>query len=208
MRPDYDALLFDFDGVLADTEPVHHACWRAIVEPLGIPLPWEYYRAHCVGVADDVLFAKRFGAASVRAMVERKRAAFRRALEQSPPFPAETLELVRDLAARYALAVVSSSARTEVEPPMERAGIREYFRVVITCEDVARIKPAPEPYLRAAELLRARRPLVIEDSATGAAAARHAGFDLLRIERPEELGARLRARLAMPGPAGGSRIEL
>jgi HAD superfamily hydrolase (TIGR01509 family) len=191
--------LFDFDGVLADTEPVHWETWRGIVEPLGVPLSWEYYKANCVGVADAVLFTEIFklgGANLAAAAIERRRIAFLAMVAAKPPFLPETLALVRDLALRYPLAVVSSSARPEVEPLLARAGIRDCFRVLITCEDVERIKPAPEPYLKAARLLGSRRPLVIEDSDLGVASAAAAGFDLLRIANPAVLASQLRLRLA------------
>jgi beta-phosphoglucomutase len=56
MRP--DALLFDFDGVLADTERVHHASWNAVLEPLGIQFTWDEYLKQCVGIA-DLMVAQR-----------------------------------------------------------------------------------------------------------------------------------------------------
>lgn len=203
----FDALLFDFDGVLADTEPRHYQCWRAIVEPLGIRVDWEYYRENCVGVPDEVLARERFRLSRPAEQVERKRAAFRAALEAAPPFLPATLELVGRLAAAYSLAVVSSSARSEVEPPLMRAGIRDCFRAMVTREDVAEPKPAAEPYRKAAALLGARRPLVIEDSEHGVASGRAAGFEVLRIATPEELAARveLRLREAGVGPGGHKR---
>ena len=48
----YDAILFDFDGVLADTEPIHFACWKQVLEPLGIHLNWPFYQARCIGISD------------------------------------------------------------------------------------------------------------------------------------------------------------
>jgi beta-phosphoglucomutase len=182
--------LFDFDGVLADTEPIHYQSWRSVLEPLGISVSWETYRSNFVGVADDDVVPrvlKISDRAAAQAMVERKRAVFRAALEVSPPFLKETLSLLRDLSSRYAMAVVSSSARTEVEPPLVRAGVRDCFRLVITFEDVTHVKPAAEPYLKAARLLGAQRPLVIEDSPSGIAAGEAAGFDVLRIESPDRL---------------------
>jgi len=50
--PEFDAILFDFDGVLLDSEPVHCACWAEVLAPLGVTVEWEYYRQHGVGVDD------------------------------------------------------------------------------------------------------------------------------------------------------------
>ena len=58
-----EAVLFDFDGVLLDSEPLHFACWRELLEPLGVPMDWETYRRHCVGVSDRETLAL-FGAST------------------------------------------------------------------------------------------------------------------------------------------------
>ena len=93
------------------------------------------------------------------------------------------------------MAVVSSSGRTEVEPPIVHAGIRHHFLALVCGLEAGKLKPAPEPYLRAAELLQVRKPLVVEDSEAGATAGRAAGFEVLRIAHPDELAAKLRQRL-------------
>ena len=49
---EFDAILFDFDGVLADTEPVHWACWSEVLRTLGVTLEWEFYRDQCIGIDD------------------------------------------------------------------------------------------------------------------------------------------------------------
>ncbi len=53
----YDAVLFDFDGVLADTEPLHFEAWRDTLAPAGIRLDWEYYVSSCIGLADKEMIA-------------------------------------------------------------------------------------------------------------------------------------------------------
>ena len=195
-----DALLFDFDGVLADTEPLHYRAWSETLAPLGISVSWEFYVANCVGVADDALFSnvfpKVFSVANPAKLVDAKRTAYRASLELKPPFLASTLELVRELSGQYPLAVVSSSSRAEVEPPLVRAGIAQYFRRMITREDVERIKPNPEPYLKAARWMDAKNPLVIEDSSAGIAAGKAAGFRVVEISSAASMASELRAALA------------
>ena len=184
----WDALFFDFDGVLADTEPVHFACWSEILAPLGITFTWDFYKANCTGVSDK-LMVERFAAERVPPLAleevwpeyNRKQMMFRRRLEKQSPFIPATLELVRSLNGSYKMAVVSSSGRSEVEPPLERAGIRGCFDILVCGREAEKLKPAPDPYLRAAALTSAKRPLVIEDSDTGVAAGVAAGFDVLRI---------------------------
>ena len=50
--PSFDSILFDFDGVLADTEPVHCACWAEVLATVGVTLTWEFYRRQCIGIDD------------------------------------------------------------------------------------------------------------------------------------------------------------
>ena len=70
---------------------------------------------------------------------------------------------------------------------LRRTGILEYFGALVFGDDVVKFKPHPEPYLMAAAKLEASRPLVVEDSETGAASGRAAGFEVLRIMRAEDL---------------------
>ena len=201
----WDAVLFDFDGVLADTEPLHYACWRDLLDPFGIHLRWDFYEKNCIGVSDR-LMVQNLAEARIPPIsfdelwpeYQRKQEMFRARLEQVPPFLSETLRMVRDVSCIYKLAVVSSSGRTEVEPPIERAGIRPYFQAFVCGKEVPNLKPAPDPYLRAAELLNVRNPLVIEDSDAGVASARAAGFDVLRVSSAEAVAREVRLKLQLP----------
>jgi HAD superfamily hydrolase (TIGR01509 family) len=103
--------------------------------------------------------------------------------------------LVRELAPAYKMAVVSSSARVEVEPVLVRGGIRDCFAALVCGSEVRNLKPAPDPYQRAGGLLRVSKALVVEDSDAGEQSGRAAGFDVLRIKDAATLAAALRARL-------------
>ncbi|MBX9601219.1 MAG: HAD family phosphatase [Bryobacteraceae bacterium] len=200
----YDALLFDFDGVLADSEPIHYQVWNEILAPYGVDIPWDRYVQECIGVADRAMIQRLceereppIGFDELWARYPEKKALFSRRMAESEVFHASTVDLIHRLNGHWKLAVVSSSGRSEVEPPLVRAGIRERFDVLVCGLEVPRLKPAPDPYLRAAELLQARKPLVIEDSDAGVAAGRAAGFEVLRIGSPAELAAALRAALGL-----------
>jgi HAD superfamily hydrolase (TIGR01509 family) len=130
--------------------------------------------------------------------VAAKQQRFRYALEQSPPFLESTAAFVKELAASYLMAVVSSSFRAEVEPPLVRAGLDRCFQKILCGDDVTRLKPAPDPYLKAAEILAAQNPLVIEDSDAGVASARAAGFDFVRVTGPSEMETEVRRVLSCP----------
>jgi HAD superfamily hydrolase (TIGR01509 family) len=198
----FDSILFDFDGVLADTEPIHFACWSEVLIPLGIELPWDYYQRECIGVSDRAML-ERLGAArqppisadEIWPSYSLKKGLFHARMAAHPPFLQATLDLVHELAHSYKLAVVSSSHRSEVEPPLRHAGIRECFQAIVCGMEVPNLKPAPDPYLRAAEMLGSRSPLVIEDSDAGVASATAAGFEVLRLTRPDALSRELRRLL-------------
>jgi len=194
----YEAILFDFDGVLLDSEPIHFACWREVLLPLGIDLDWGTYRQHCIGVADremaEFLAARSpvpLSAERIFAEYPRKNQAYIARVAARPPFPEATRRLLPELGRRFKLAVVSSSGRREVEPLLVSGGLRPLFGSVVCGEDVVRHKPHPEPYLLAARQLAISRALVVEDSEPGAASGRAAGFDVLRIESPEQLSTAL-----------------
>ena len=174
----FDSLLFDFDGVLADTEPIHFDCWREALFSVGLQLAAE----RIPPAAADELWPT----------YERKKAMFRERIQASDPIGDENAALLRSLREKYKLAVVSSSDRSEIEPVLERAGIRPLFQALVCGTEVRHLKPAPDPYLRAAELLAARRPLVIEDSDAGVASGNAAGFAVLRIASPRTLAREIR----------------
>jgi beta-phosphoglucomutase len=197
----YDSILFDFDGVLADTEPIHWACWAEALAPLDIELTWDTYRANCIGVADRnmlvflaSLAAHAVDPESLRPQYAVKKALFQRRIVETNPCPASTVELIRSLR-DYRLAVVTSSGRMEVEPVLERSGIRQHLGTVVFGEDVTRYKPDPEPYLLAAARLRVNHPLVVEDSDAGKASALAAGFDVIQIDDPFQVAELIRVRI-------------
>jgi HAD superfamily hydrolase (TIGR01509 family) len=200
--PEFEAILFDFDGVLLDSEPVHCDCWREVLAPLGVTVTWEAYAAHCVGAADHDMM--RVFARLAQPPVDpdllwqyypRKKQVFRARMAADPPFAPGLADFFAELAAGYKLGVVSSSARAEIEPLLEAAGIRQYLGTVVCGEDVERHKPAPDPYLLAGERLGIRRALVAEDSAAGLESARAAGFEGLRITDPARMMEKVRERL-------------
>lgn len=208
---EFDAILFDFDGVLADTEPLHWSCWAQVLKPLGVILAWDYYRARCIGIDDRDMLKMMAACADpprnwedLWAQYPRKKELFRARTLTAPPFDPGLDGLLRRLHAAYKLAVVSSSSRTEIEPLLTAGGLRVHFDALVCAEDLPRekLKPAPDPYLLAASRTAAQNPLVVEDSAAGIASGRAAGFEVLGLSRaadlPEDLAARLQRVHALP----------
>jgi HAD superfamily hydrolase (TIGR01509 family) len=202
--PAFDSILFDFDGVLADTEPVHCACWAEVLAPHGIALDWPVYRERYKGIDDRVMLRMLADEASPQPALEdlwslypSKKDLFRSRMIAAPPFDAALRDFLHDLDGRYTLAVVSSSSCSEIEPMLEAGGLRQYFQTVVGGENVKRHKPAPDPYLLAAERLKLRAPLVVEDSDAGLASGRAAGFEVLAVAHPSDVPRLVRERLAV-----------
>jgi HAD superfamily hydrolase (TIGR01509 family) len=206
--PDFDAILFDFDGVLADTEPAHFACWAEALAPLGVTLEWDFFRDHCIGIDDRAmvhLLAARSSPPrdweSLWARHQAKSELFRSRTLASPPFAPELGAFLNRLHGAYKLAVVTASARADIEPLLAAGGLSEYFDALVCGKEAGRHKPAPDPYLRAASLIEARKPLVVEDSEAGIASGRAAGFEVLAALAAADVPELVMRRLAGAFPA-------
>jgi beta-phosphoglucomutase len=201
--PEFEAILFDFDGVLLDSEPVHCACWAELLAPLGVALNWEYYRQHGVGVDDrEMLRMVAAGSNPPRkweelwALYPAKKKLFQARMAQSPPFDPSLDGFLGELHGVYKLAVVSSSSTTEIALILAAGGIRRHFDTLVCGEDVQHHKPSPEPYLLAAQRLGVRTALVVEDSPVGMASGRAAGFEVVVVSGPADVRERVLGRLA------------
>ena len=198
---EFEAILFDFDGVLLDSEPVHCACWAEVLAPLGVTVEWEYYRQYGVGV-DDREMLRVLAALSdpphkwdeLWAQYPAKKKLFQARMAQSPPFDPSLDGFLGELHGMYKLAVVTSSATTEIAPILAAGGIRRHFDTLVGGDDVKRHKPAPDPYLLAAQRLGVRAALVVEDSEPGMASGRAAGFEVLAVKGPADLQERVLRR--------------
>jgi HAD superfamily hydrolase (TIGR01509 family) len=200
----YEAILFDFDGVLADSEPVHFECWQEILRTYDLDLDWNTYRDYGIGVSDRKLLALVCERAQRPADLElliaefpHKKDLFRARMLERQPFSAEIFDLLPELS-DYQLGLVTSSGQGEIEPVLEKAGLRDFFNAVVYGGDVQQHKPAPDPYLLAVAKLGVRTALAIEDSNAGETSARAAGLDVLRVPTPAEMPAMLRDRLGFP----------
>src|ERR1039458_9238120 len=200
----FDSILFDFDGVLADTEPAHCACWAEVLATVGITLTWEFYRRQCVGIDDrDMLRMLAMQSDPPRdwddlwKLYPAKKRLFLARMTTNPPFDPALAGFLEGLKGRYKMAVVSSSSSTEIERMLAAGGLRQYFETIVGAESVKRYKPAPDAYLLAAARLGSRAPLVVEDSAPGIASGQGAGFAVLAVKNPADVPALVGERLAL-----------
>ncbi len=196
MRVELRAIIFDFNGVIVDDEPLHLELFREVLGEEGIPLTEEAYRANYLGLDDRGAFmaalrdaGRAAGPGEVAAMIERKAARYREEIEARYLLFPGVVELVRELAVSFPMAIASGALRSEIDLVLSRARIRDCFQEVIASEDVAVCKPDPEGYLKALAGLNARRGreiapaecLAIEDSIAGIEAARRAGMRCLAV---------------------------
>ncbi|HMZ95643.1 MAG TPA: HAD family phosphatase [Nitrospira sp.] len=191
------ALIFDFDGVIADTEPLHFAALRQVLAGIDISLTEQEYYTDYLGFDDRGCFLAALQSHQRQALptllgelMDRKAQAYLSAVREHLAIFPGVRELVHDAAARYPLAIASGALRNEIELILEEAGLRKAFLHITSAEDVTRGKPAPEPFLHAMAALN-RQPsqpaltpddcLVIEDSLPGIRAARAAGMKVLAV---------------------------
>jgi beta-phosphoglucomutase len=186
-------LIFDYDGVLADTEPLHWESWNKLLAPFQIELSWEQYCRHCRGVADTrmrgaliEIFPQAIGLPDLTPyLADRKLEVHRSSLARSP-ISRKTQEMLR-LLGDWRLGLVTSADRGEVEPVLRNGNIQDCFEACIFRGDVTRHKPAPDPYLAIAARMSVASGFVFEDSDAGMTSATAAGFHAIRVDTPESL---------------------
>lgn len=195
------ALIFDFNGILVDDEPLHFALFRRVLAEEGVDLARDDYYGRYLGFDDRDCFAAALAGAGeacspqrLARLVARKAAYYREEIRRDGyPMFAGGAELAREAAAAgLTLALVSGALREEVVGGLEQAGIAELFKQLVTADDVQRGKPDPEGYALALAALNGEPPLparlihphecvAIEDSPAGLAAAAACGLRTLGV---------------------------
>ncbi len=178
--------MFDHDGVLVNSEPIHRSAWEQICRPRGIRVSEADY-AWSVG-RRDITFAQRLVAKfglreSPEAVRDEKRAVYLTMLEADVETFEGVPELLRCLGSSRPLGLVTSSMLSEVEIGLVKLGLRAYFATLVTSEDVQQHKPHPEPYLLCAQRLRVEPAdcVAFEDSPSGIRAAKAAGMRVVAL---------------------------
>ena len=185
-----EAVIFDFDGVLADSEPLHLRVYQELLEPTGIRLTKDLYCRRYLGLDDEGVFRQvtsdyglLLGDEEIELLIEEKAERFERLVTGSNVLYPSAAGCVRRLAQTWPLGIASGALRHEIELMLRGADLVGSFRAIVSAGDTERSKPAPDPYLRAADLLgiEAGRAAAIEDSHWGLRSARDAGMRTIGI---------------------------
>ena len=188
------AIVFDFDGVLADSEPLHLRAYQQVLSRFGVTLSRDDYYANYLGYDDEGVFEQltaRHGIPAddggIRALIDEKTRIFDATIETGIVsggilYPGAAA-CVTQMAARYPLGIASGALRHEIEAILRGAKLEQYFQFIVASGETPEGKPAPDPYRRAAEL-HAVLPgecVAIEDSRWGIESAKAAGLACVGI---------------------------
>ena len=191
------AVLFDFDGVLADSEPLHCQSYLETAAAMDIPLTQEQYFAELIGFDDRGaitklyrIFERKLDERTIAEFLERKSKISLSLIRAGKFRPLKGVEaFVNALSERCAMGICSGALRSEIEGMLDGIGLRQFFSVITAAEDVKVGKPDPIGYILTAQRLgemigrrlQTYECLVVEDAPSVALRAREAGFFVLGV---------------------------
>ncbi|NTV48543.1 MAG: HAD family phosphatase [Geobacteraceae bacterium] len=187
-----EAVIFDFDGVIVDTEPLHYAAFQRTLEPIGLHFTWQEYVDTYIGFDDRDAFKHAFSLngrtlsqEELHQLIKNKADFFTEVIRAGVSAYPGVLDLIFRLHAnKFPLAICSGALRSDIDPILAMLDISECFDVVVTADDVAASKPDPESYLLAFERLQSAHKtpiskdttIAIEDTPAGISSAKTAGL--------------------------------
>ncbi|QQE13578.1 HAD family phosphatase [Planctomycetota bacterium] len=199
------AIVFDFDGVVFDSEPVHFQAFLMVSRGLGIEFDYQKYLQDFIGFDDrdafrvmlDMIGYEGDRNEKIAELCAQKQDAFESLVKAGVAKPIEgVMDFVKQLKkAEIPFAVASGATRLDIELMLESIGMRDAFNVIVTADDVATSKPHPETYEKAVDQLAEAHPqagieykrcVAIEDTSTGIKSARAAGLQVLGITTSNE----------------------
>jgi len=201
-----ESVIFDFDGVIVDTEPLHYKSFQRVLDPLGLGFSWKDYVDTYMGFDDRDAFVEAFAAGGrklnsdvLHSLISEKAILFQEIILEGVSAYPGVVDLIRLLhVEKIPLAISSGALRSDIDPILTILGLQEYFDVIVTAEDVKKSKPDPECYQLAFEklCLRHKMPLLkgssvaIEDTPAGILSAKLAGLQVIAVSNsypPEKL---------------------
>jgi beta-phosphoglucomutase family hydrolase len=181
------AVIWDMDGVIADTAPYHLRAWQEVFHKRGLRFTEEDFKRN-FGQRNDTIIGNTLGEqisqSEIDAIAREKEETFRQVVRQNiKPFPG-AVELLKSLRRhRFKMAIASSTPIENIKLITGGLGIIDYFHSIVTGRDVTEGKPSPQGFLLAAQRLGVEPEscIVIEDSVAGVTAAKRAGMRCLAI---------------------------
>ncbi len=195
------AVIFDFDGVIADTEPLHYAAFCKVAATDGLDCSWEEYVRDYIGYDDRDLFRaayRKSGRAldetELRRLVQTKATTFNALTADGVATYAGIPDLVHKAADRYPVGLCSGALRSDIDPILAQLNLTKVFQVVVTAEDVPESKPDPACYRltvrrlaeRTGQSLTPADCLAIEDTPGGIRSAKGAGVRVWAVTHTHE----------------------
>ena len=208
------AIVFDFDGVIANSEPLHLLAFQQALAEDGVELSATDYYSRYLGY-DDVGMFEALGrdrgmamqSARVAELVARKGDRMQDLMHSGSVIFPGALEFIREAAAAVPIAIASGALRHEINEIIDAAGVANLFATIVAAGDTPESKPSPAPYRLAFEQLRERtgraldprRSVAIEDSRWGLESARGAGLRLVGVTNSYSAGELSSAELVVEG---------
>ena len=176
-----EAILWDNDGVLVDTERLYFKATQQALRQAGVDLTLDLYKDVSLRQGASLFYLasdKGWTAEQVSALRAERDEIYTALLRAEPLLFPDVYETLRELQKKYRMAIVTSSHRNHFDVMHETTGIRKFFEFVLAREDYGKSKPLPEPYLTAMQKLGlpAEKCVAIEDTERGLVAARAAGL--------------------------------
>ena len=192
------AIIFDFNGVLVDDEPIHLDMFQKVLKEKGLTLSEKDYYKRYLGLDDRGCFKLVYqdhgiilDESTLGELIRLKAGYYGAAIEKKIVVFPGVKELIPVLSLRFPLAIASGALRSEITMILESVRLKHYFQVIVSTEDVSEGKPNPEIFIKAltllnkgkedSEVIRSSECLVVEDSKEGIRAARRAGIKCLAV---------------------------
>jgi beta-phosphoglucomutase len=212
------AVVFDFDGIIVDSEPLHYRAFQKVLEPLGLGYSWQEYVDRYMGFDDRDAFLESFSShglvldeGRLAGLIADKAALFQEVIADGvTPYPG-AVELIASLAGAIPLALCSGALQSDILPILGLFSLGNAFDCMVTAEEVAASKPDPASYILALEKLQQKFPsqkispaeaLAIEDTPAGIVSATAAGMAVLAVTNSYPSSELHRARKIVDSLAG------
>lgn len=199
------AVIFDWDGVVVDSSAHHERSWEVLAAQRGLPLPADHFKRG-FGKKNNVIIPDLGWAkepSGVDALAHEKEEIYRSLVREKgiEPLPGVRALLAALRAKNIPCAIASSTERANLDLPLDLMGLREFFTVIVSGEEVVHGKPDPAVFLLAAERLGLPPAdcVVIEDALVGIEAAKRAGMPVLAVATTNPMEALGSADAAVPG---------